>query len=124
MKLLLDMNFSPLWLTLLAQHGLHAVHWSSLGLADDRDDDILDYAGRNGYVVLTFDLDFGIALSRTDRIGPSVVQVRALTQKPHLIADQVIAAILRMTPELEQGALLTVHLERTRIRMLPFGREP
>ena len=31
MKLLIDMNLSPTWVTAFAEAGIEAVHWSSVG---------------------------------------------------------------------------------------------
>lgn len=31
MKLLIDMNLSPLWVDTLTRHGWEAVHWSTVG---------------------------------------------------------------------------------------------
>lgn len=31
MKILIDMNLSPSWVTVFRQHGVHAEHWSSVG---------------------------------------------------------------------------------------------
>ena len=47
MKLLLDMNLSPLWLEPLQRAGFDVVHWSSLGEAHapDRDYVVCQSAG-------------------------------------------------------------------------------
>jgi predicted nuclease of predicted toxin-antitoxin system len=37
MRLLVDMNLSPRWLKLLADAGIEAPHWSTLGKPDARD---------------------------------------------------------------------------------------
>jgi predicted nuclease of predicted toxin-antitoxin system len=52
MKLLVDMNLSPRWVKALAQAGIEAVHWSSLGAATAPDTVIMAFARANGYVVL------------------------------------------------------------------------
>ena len=57
MKLLVDMNLSPRWLTLLASAGWEAIHWGTLGKHDAPDSEILAYAALNEYVI-THDLDF------------------------------------------------------------------
>jgi len=43
-KLLVDMNLSPSWADRLKQHGLEAVHWSTIGAAAAPDDEILAWA--------------------------------------------------------------------------------
>jgi len=37
MKLLLDMNLSPLWLTALRDAGFEVTHWAEIGRANDAD---------------------------------------------------------------------------------------
>ena len=53
--LLLDMNLSPRWLSVLTEAGFDAVHWSTLGKRDAADTEIMAFAKANDYVVLTHD---------------------------------------------------------------------
>lgn len=69
MKVLVDMNLSPRWVKLLADADIEAMHWSSIGAANTRDVDIMDFARMKGYVVLTHDLDFGAILAATQAIS-------------------------------------------------------
>src|SRR5438105_2170482 len=48
MKLLIDMNLSPLWVEFLARSGFDSIHWSSVGQASAPDTEIMDYATNNG----------------------------------------------------------------------------
>jgi hypothetical protein len=63
MKILVDMNLSPLWVQFLSGRGYHAVHWSDAGSASAADSEILDYAAAHGFVVFTHDPDFGALLA-------------------------------------------------------------
>lgn len=49
-KLLIDMNLSPEWVSLLEGHGYEAIHWSSIGAFNAPDTEIMqwarDHAGR------------------------------------------------------------------------------
>lgn len=120
MKLLVDMNLSPRWVSLLTQSGIEAAHWSALGSPNAPDSVIMAFAGRNDYVVLTHVLDFGAILAATHRKKPSVVQVRASDVRPEAIGSMVVTAIRQMADELDEGALLTVDANRTRLRILPL----
>ncbi|MGB5197916.1 MAG: DUF5615 family PIN-like protein [Candidatus Deferrimicrobium sp.] len=120
MKLLVDMNLSPRWVGLLAGAGIEAAHWSTLGAKNAPDSEIMAYAGVNDYVVLTHDLNFSVILAATHGEKPSVVQIRADDVSPDVIGKQVIAALRQMASELEEGALLTVDPNRTRLRVLPL----
>lgn len=120
MKLLVDMNLSPRWVGRLAEAGIEAAHWSSVGPYNASDPEIMGYASANGYVVLTHDLDFGAILAATRGEKPSVVQIRSEDVSPDAIGKQVISALRQMEFELELGALLTIDPRRTRIRILPL----
>jgi len=120
MKILVDMNLSPRWVALMADAGMEAAHWSTIGAHEAPDIEIMAYANRNDYVVLTNDLDFSAILAATHREKPSVVQIRAEDLSPLAIGPQVLSALRQMTLELDEGALLTVEPNRTRLRVLPL----
>ena len=120
MKLLIDMNLSPRWVDTLTSAGLAAVHWSSLGRGNALDSEIMAYASKNDFVVITHDLDFGAILAATQGEKPSVVQIRADDVSPSAIGHQVITALRQMATELESGALLIIDPSRTRLRVLPL----
>lgn len=120
MKRLVDMNLSPRWVNLLADAGMVAAHWSTLGANNAPDAEIMAYAREHHWVVLTHDLDFSAILAATHGDKPSVVQIRAEDVSPGVIGAQVVIALRQMTSELEQGALLTVDPSRTRLRVLPL----
>lgn len=120
MKLLIDMNLTPLWVEFLAQRGVSSVHWSSIG--DPRAEDlvIMDYAREQGWVVFTHDLDFGNILAVTHARGPSVIQARVADPLPAVIGDAVVSAIAEYSDHLRRGALITLDPDRSRARILPI----
>lgn len=82
----------------------------------------MSYARSNGYIVLTHDLDFSAILAATQGNKPSVVQIRAENIRVEAIGKQVILALRQMETELQEGALLTLDANRTRLRVLPLQR--
>jgi len=120
MKLLVDMNLSPRWVNLLAEAGIDTVHWSALGSPNAPDVEIMAFAKKHGYVVLTHDLDFSAILAATHGDKPSVVQIRSEDVSPDVIGKPVIDALHQMASELDAGSLLTVDPNRTRLRLLPL----
>jgi predicted nuclease of predicted toxin-antitoxin system len=120
MRILVDMNLSPLWVPFLSDHGFHALHWSQVSAASAADSEILDYAASNGFVVFTHDLDFGILLAARQAKGPSVIQVRTQDVLPASLGQPLLRAIEAARAHLERGALLTVDLLHQRIRLLPI----
>jgi len=120
MKLLIDMNLSPRWVSFLAETGIQVVHWSTLGAHNAPDVEIMNYARAHDYVVLTHDLDFGTILAATHGEKPSVIQVRSDDVSPDSIGRQVVIALHQMASELEDGALLIIDPSCTRLRVLPL----
>ncbi|KFB72653.1 DUF5615 family PIN-like protein [Candidatus Accumulibacter contiguus] len=51
MKLIVDMNRSPRWVSVLAGVGFEAAHWSTLGAKDAPDSAIMDYASANNVAI-------------------------------------------------------------------------
>ena len=122
MKLLVDMNLSPRWIAFLSAEGFEAVHWSSVGKPCASDSDIMSFAAKDGFVVLTHDLDFSAILAATHGEKPSVVQIRMDDITSNAAGSCVVAALQKLQAELELGALVTIETHRTRVRLLPLKR--
>lgn len=120
MKILIDMNLSPLWVLFLEQKGFEAVHWSSLGPVAAPDSEIMKHAADHGYVVLTHDLDFGRILALERSSAPSVMQIRTQDVLPSIIGGLVVDALRAAKSHLKSGALVTVDPNQHRIRLLPI----
>jgi predicted nuclease of predicted toxin-antitoxin system len=120
MKLLVDMNLSPRWVDLLSHAGWEAEHWSALGRANAPDSEIMAYAAKRGYVVLTHDLDFSAILAATHGEKPSVVQLRIDDVSPQQAGIRLITALRHTELELQAGALLTIGAQKSRVRLLPL----
>jgi len=50
------------------------------------------------------------------------VQIRAGDTSPERTGQQVVSALKQLSDELENGALVTVDIERLRVRLLPIRR--
>jgi predicted nuclease of predicted toxin-antitoxin system len=120
MKILIDMNLSPLWVQFLADSGFDSIHWSNIGPSAAPDTQIMDYASANAMVIFTHDLDFGTLLANRKTRQPSVIQIRAQDVLPAAIGGLVVRALHASRPHLETGALVTVDPNRHRIRLLPI----
>jgi predicted nuclease of predicted toxin-antitoxin system len=120
MKILIDVNLSPLWVSFLCNAGFDAIHWSSVGSTSAPDSDIMKYASDKQFVILTHDLDFGSMLAVNAFDGPSVVQIRAQDVLPDRIGGTVVQALRVTETQIKRGALVTIDAERHRVRMLPI----
>ncbi len=120
MKLLIDMNLSPKWVSVLKEAGFEAAHWSSIGRPNAPDYEIMTYAKSNGYVVFTHDLDFGSILAATKADCPSVIQIRTQNVTPEYLSSLVVSALHQFEKHLEGGAIVNIDQKKLRARILPL----
>ncbi len=123
MKVVIDMNLSVEWTPILRLEELDAVHWREVGGISDADVIILDWAQKNGAVILTQDLDFPWLLASTRAVGPSVVLLRLRNELDPLCQRRIASIIKRFAKELEAGCLAVVDDFRERIKLLPLRED-
>lgn len=123
MKLLVDMNLSPRWVTALQAAGIEARHWSTIGTPDAPDEEVLSWTAANGFVLLTHDLDFGAILAFSRAATPSVIQIRTDDLRPEGLAIRIAATLDQLAQPLADGALVTIEPARERVRILPLNPE-
>lgn len=111
---------SPQWQTALEERGFEAAHWTQIGDPAADDTDIMNYARREGYLVVTTDLDFSDILAASGARAPSVVVVRRVDAMPDAIGSRLASDLLEHEPALVAGAVLVVGPARSRLRLLPI----
>ncbi len=121
MRFVLDMNVRTEWVEGLRAAGLEVVHWSEVDDIRATDSSILAWAKEHGYSIITRDLDFPQILAITQAAGPSVIVLRTPGSRPGPYVAQVAAAITRLMPYLEDGAIVSIDSFRHRVRLLPLG---
>jgi predicted nuclease of predicted toxin-antitoxin system len=120
MKLLIDMNLSPLWVATFTSAGYDAVHWSSVGDPRAADAEIAAWALANDCVIFTHDLDFSALLALAHAAGPSVIQIRTQDVFPSAIGPLITKSLKDFEVALSQGALISIDERRARVRILPL----
>lgn len=123
MKILIDMNLSPLWEDYLNGEGFESVHWSKIGKGSEPDSIIFEYAKKNNQIILTHDLDFGAILVHSKEYGPSVIQIRSNNITPAYYGKKLVSAIQQSETYLKEGALVVLDESRSRIRVLPLKKK-
>lgn len=123
MRVLIDMNLSPRWVGALNDARLEPAHWSKLGHYDAPDSAVMALARERNCVVLTSDLSMSAILAATGAEKPSVVRIRASDTNPDIIGARVIAVLHQTAEELATGAVVTLDLDRSRLRILPLTPE-
>jgi len=122
LRILIDMNLSPECTEALRRFDWEAVHWREVGDPRAPDSPIMAWAASQGYIVFTYDLDFGSLFAATNAAAPSVIQVRIQDVLPNSLGEAVNAALWQFTDELLQGAIVTVDEQKVRARVLPLRR--
>jgi predicted nuclease of predicted toxin-antitoxin system len=120
LKLLADMNISPLTVQALQAQGWDMVRVSARLPADAPDTNILALARREDRVIVTQDLDFStlIALGGYDR--PSLITFRLDAPEPARVTQQLLAILSQHTDALCTGCVITADERRARVRRLPI----
>ncbi len=120
MKFLLDSNLSYRVAQLLGDAGLDAVHVRDKGLQHVTDSAILEFARQHAFVLVSEDTDFGELLARQRTAAPSFVLLRTYDPlTPDEQAAVLLANLLRLRDDLEQGAIVVIERSRLRVRRLP-----
>src|SRR5881628_1728013 len=90
----------------LREAGEDIVHLREEGLHRLPDSQILEKAGRESRVIVTFDLDFGELLALGSHVLPSVVIFRMRNQTPAVVTSHLLRVISECGAALETGAIV------------------
>jgi predicted nuclease of predicted toxin-antitoxin system len=116
----LDQGLAPKAAVILREEGWDAVHVMEAGLANAEDIEILEFAGQNRQVCVTFDHDFHahLALARAD--GPSVILIRVEGLNSRQQAELIQRVWISCSDAIEAGAAVSVDEAAIRVRNLPL----
>ncbi|HET7406243.1 MAG TPA: DUF5615 family PIN-like protein [Mycobacteriales bacterium] len=121
MKFLVDQNISRRVVEGLIAAGHDAVHVADLGMSRAADAKILGAAVDGDRIIISADTDFGTLLSLSGDIRPSVLLIRRPTGRRAADLTALILANLEAVGDaLGQGAVVVLHNERVRVRLLPL----
>jgi predicted nuclease of predicted toxin-antitoxin system len=121
MRFLLDMNLPPAVAEWLQSKGHDAVHIREIGLGHLPDREVFARAAEEGWIVVTFDLDFGEIAGLAGATGATVLLLRLRLVHQDYFRQRLQAAIVEAAEALEAGATVVVEDARIRIRRMPPG---
>ena len=101
--------------------GWDVVHVSDVGMSRASDADILLFARNEARTCVTLDADFH-SLLVADRVSaPSVVRIRIEGLKGVELAALLLRVWRRIEEDIAFGAMVSITVDRMRIRRLPVG---
>lgn len=119
-KLLFDMNVSPLWLKFFTSNDICGTLWRNVGAVNAPDIEIMEYAKENGFIIFTYDLDFGDLLAKFSFKLPSVIQLRTQSAMPATHGNLILTFLDEHEKEFDNGILVTIMKNKFRIKQLPI----
>jgi predicted nuclease of predicted toxin-antitoxin system len=119
-RLLLDMNLSPVLVDDLSDEGVDAIHWLHVGPANTDDSAILDWSAREGTILVSTDKDFGMLLAENKLRSPSVILIRDDNVHPRVIRPLLVDLLARFESELRAGAIISTRSGLHRVATLPL----
>lgn len=120
-RFLADMNISPRTIEALRQQGWDIVRVSQVMPVDALDSEILDFARKDGRVVVTQDLDFSTLLVLGGHDSPSLVTLRLAVSDPEAITKVLLQSFPRIREAITEGSAVIIEDAAIRIRRLPIG---
>jgi predicted nuclease of predicted toxin-antitoxin system len=119
-NLIIDENLPPRWVQYLESPDLRVTHWKDIGKVGEFDEIIIEYARDHEAVIVTQDLDFTRLLALRGSRLPSVIQCRVECPTPEIIGLAVREVLEKYRRQLLAGCLITLDLNRHRVRLLPL----
>ena len=120
LRFLADMNLSPLTVEDLREDGYEVTRVSSLLPVNAADAEILELARRQGWVVITQDLDFSALLALGGYDHPSLVTLRLTKTDPSVVTQRLRRVLPQIEDFLSGGNAVTVDDTTIRVRKLPI----
>jgi len=103
MKFLLDAHLPPVLARVMTREGYEVVHVFDLDMNAATDPEIWEYAGQNGYVVISKDEDF-VRWQGDGRDSPSFVWLRTGNCKNKELIDALLNNLPAVVEFLESGS--------------------
>lgn len=104
----------------LRQRGWEVVRASERLSPRAPDREILELARREGWTVLTQDLDFSTLLALSGQAAPSLVTLRLSSTDPHTATRRLLELSPILEQALEMGCAITIEDQTVRVRRLPI----
>lgn len=123
MRLLADLHIAPRTVEFLRTLGHDICRVTDLLPVDAPDEVIVERAAQERRTILTQDLDFSSIITLSGRRTPSLLSLRLSSSKIEMVNAVLQRTLPVLESELEQGAIVTIEDQRTRLRRLPLDTQ-
>jgi predicted nuclease of predicted toxin-antitoxin system len=117
MKFLLDADMPRSSSKVLKSLGFEVEDVRDIGLGSAKDKDIIEYASKNGKIIITRDTDFGEVLRYPKHPGAIIFRL-PYTFTAKAINERLKGFLISLTMEELRNAIIIVELERCRRRAI------
>lgn len=119
MKLIADVNISPITVKGLKEKGYDIIRVTEVLSPSASDNEIIKLAIKEDAVIVTQDLDFSAIIAKSGLRKPSVISIRTSDARPDFIAKLLLTLIPLIKNELHEGAIISVNEREYRVRKIP-----
>ena len=120
-RILLDQGLPRSAAKILGIQGWDVLHTGDIGLSNASDREIIEYARKEGRVVITLDADFHAILAVENAREPSVIRIRQEGLRGDALSELIEKIWPKIQTQLETGALVTVTEKSIRVRKIPIA---
>ena len=120
MKFLVDMPLSPGLAEWLIHQGHEAVHAMHINLEKAPDIEILEYARKEGHIVITADLDYPRLLALMKTQNPGIILFRGGNYSEQAARDRLEQALKMIPHDDLMYSIVVIDKSRIRRRQLPI----
>jgi predicted nuclease of predicted toxin-antitoxin system len=106
----------------LQEHGIEASHVADLGLSRAADSEIIEYARKNGLLIVTLDSDFHHLLAIGGANSPSVIRIRQEGLRGPDVAELIVQVLTQVGSQVQRSTMVTVTERSVRIHHLPLRK--
>ena len=119
-KILLDQGLPRSSVKILNDKGWDIVHTGDVGLNRATDRQILEYARKEGRIIITLDSDFHTILATENASSPSVIRIRQEGLKGFEFSELIMKIFPKIHGALINGAMVTITDNSIRVRRIPL----
>ena len=122
MKFLFDENMPPSFCSILQDLGYEAIHVYDVNLNQTPDNEIVIFAQKHNYIIITNDLDFSRLIAVGNLAMPSIITFRMPQLNKTIFSEITTLNLADLIDALNEGSMITIDDKKIRIQTLPVKK--